>query len=106
MKPADLQGFLYHVSGYNINWLSIATEDAIATSTPKIGLNAHVSQYELYKSHRTATSVWSKWLAHTTLMHPTMLNVFLVMMNWNKSSKINGGITFPLHRQNSSLESN
>ena len=46
-------------------------------------------------------------LAHTTLMHPTMLNVFLVvLMNWNKSTKINGGIIFPLRRQNPSLESN
>ena len=30
-------------------------------STPKFGSNAHVSQYELYKSHKTATSVWNEW---------------------------------------------
>jgi hypothetical protein len=29
-------------------------------------------------------------LAHTTLIYPTMLNVFLDMMNWNESTKING----------------
>ena len=29
--------------------------------TPKFGSNAHVSQYELYKSHRTAASVWNEW---------------------------------------------
>ena len=57
VKPDDLQGFLNHVSGYNFNRLSRATEDATAASTPKIGSNAPVSQYELYKSHRTATSV-------------------------------------------------
>jgi hypothetical protein len=61
VKPADLQGFLNHVSEYNFNRLSSATEDATAASTPKFGSNAHVSQYELYKSHRTATSVWNEW---------------------------------------------
>ena len=61
VKPADLQGFLNHVSGYNFNRLSRATEDATAASTPKFGSNAHVSQYELYKSHKTATSVWNEW---------------------------------------------
>ena len=64
LKLADIQGLLNHVSGYNFNRLSRATEDATAASTPKFGSNAHVahvSQYELYKSHRTATSVWNKW---------------------------------------------
>ena len=27
----------------------------------RFGSNAHVSQYELYKSHKTATSVWNEW---------------------------------------------
>ena len=61
MKPAELQGFLVHVSAYKPNSLSRATKDATAASTSTIGSNAHVSQYELYKSHRTATSVWNKW---------------------------------------------
>jgi Centromere DNA-binding protein complex CBF3 subunit, domain 2 len=61
VKPADLQGFLNHVSEYNFNRLSRATEDATAASTPNIGSNAHVSQYELYKSQRIATPVWNKW---------------------------------------------
>jgi hypothetical protein len=61
VKPADLQGFLNHVSGYNFNSLSRATENATAASTHNFGSNAHVSQYELYKSHKTATPVWNKW---------------------------------------------
>jgi hypothetical protein len=61
VKPADLQRFFNHVSGYYFNSFSRATEDATAASTPTIGSNAPVSQYKLYKSHRTATSVSSKW---------------------------------------------
>jgi hypothetical protein len=61
VKPANLQGFLIHVSGFNFNSLSRATEDTTVASTPTIGSNTPVSQYELYKSHRTATSVWNEW---------------------------------------------
>ena len=106
-KPADLQGFLNHVSGYYFNRLSRATEDATAASTPKIGSNAPVSQYELYKSHRTATFVWNEWFGmhhfdayNNAKCFPGGIDVL------EKSTKINGRIIIPLHRQNPSLESN
>ena len=107
VKPADLQGFLNHVSGYNFNSLSKATENAAAASTPTIGSNAPVSQYELYKSHRTATFVSNEWFGmhhfdayNNAKCFPGGIDELEI------STKINGRIIFPLHRQNPSLESN
>ena len=56
LKLADIQGLLNHVSGYNFNGLSRATEDDTGPSTPTIGSNAFMPQYNLYKSHEIATS--------------------------------------------------
>ena len=96
VKPADLQGFLNHVSGYNFNRLSRATEDATAASTSTIGSNAHVSQYELYKSHRTATSVWNKWFGTHHFDASNNAKCFLVVLTyWNESTEINGRIIVP-----------
>ena len=107
VKPADLQGFLNHVSGYNFNSLPRATEDAIPASL--LHLDQMLMYHNMNFTNHTGQLLLSgtSGLAHTNLMHLTILNIFLVvLMNWNKSTKINGGIIFRLRRQNPSLDSN
>ena len=96
MKPADLQGFLDHFSRYNLNSLSRAMDNATAASTPIIGSNAPVSQYKIYKSHGTATSMRNEWFGTHHFDASNNAKCFLVVLTyWNESTEINGRFIVP-----------
>ena len=81
VKPANLQGFLNHVSGFNFNSLPRATEDAIPASL--LHLDQMLMYHNMNFTNHTGQLLLSgtSGLAHTTLMHLTILNIFLVVFD-------------------------
>jgi hypothetical protein len=107
VKPADLQGFLImFLDTTSIGCLKL---QKMLLLLPLLKLDQMLMYHNMNFVNHTGQLLLCgmSGLTHTTLVHPTMLNVFLVvLMNRNESTKINGRIIFLSHRQNHSLESN